>query len=275
MLSRPTVRIVSGLLVAGATAVVLAGCATASTDASDATPTPTPTAAAWSYEGAGGPDNWGAIAEACAADADARQSPIDIDTNTLVEGSGLSAAVLHYKPTRFLLENTGHTVEAVPEDLTANWIELDGTKYYLQQFHFHVSSEHTLDGSGEDAELHLVNKADNGDLAVLGVLLQVGDANAALAELLSAVPVAPTTESTEVSLTQAIDPAALVPADSEIARYDGSLTTPPCTEGVHWNVYLTPVTVSNAQLAALSAAYDDNHRPTQQLNGREVDEVRD
>lgn len=270
-------RILTGLVVAGASVAALAGCAATSPSAlpGTATPTTTPTAAPWAYTGADGPDHWGEIADACEATAKSQQSPIDIDTHTLVEKATLSAADVHYQASNFTLENTGHTVEAVPDDTTANWIELDGKKFYLQQFHFHESSEHTIDGTGTQAELHLVNKADDGEIAVLGVLLTVGEPNPTLSTVLASVPTSVTTaDKGELKLT-AIDPSTLVPADSEIARYDGSLTTPPCTEGVHWSVYLSPLTIGQAQLDALTAAYADNHRPTQAANGREVDEVHD
>lgn len=271
------VRILTGLVVAGASVAALAGCATEPPAAlpRSAAPTSTPTAAPWSYAGADGPAHWGEIADACEATATSQQSPIDIDTPTLVQKATLSAADVHYKASSFTLENTGHTIEAVPDDTTANWIELDGTKFYLQQFHFHVSSEHTVDGVGTQAELHLVNKSDDGQIAVLGVLLTVGGDNPTLDSVLASVPTNVTSADKGEIRLDAIDPSTLVPTNSEIARYDGSLTTPPCTEGVHWSVYLSPLTIGQAQFDALTTAYSDNHRPTQNLDGREVDEVRD
>jgi len=102
------------------------------------------------------------------------------------------------------------------------------------------------------------------------VLLQEGAANDALSQLFSEIPAEPDEER---ELTAPIDLNAVLPAGSASVQYDGSLTTPPCTEGVRWNVFLTPATVSAAQLAAFTAVYPDNNRPVQGLHGREVAKV--
>lgn len=261
--------IVRTSLLLGSAALLLSGCASSPTP----TASPTPTSAAWSYSGANGPARWGEVAAACTNTSAAHESPIDIVTADLVAGSAEHAVVLDYEPTAFELENNGHAIEAVPQSLTADSIVLDGERYDLQQFHFHVGSEHTVDGAESAAELHLVHQSRSGEVVVLGVLLSVGEENAELAQLLREVPTESTGEGEAVELTTPIDPAALLPQGSLSAQYDGSLTTPPCTEGVRWNVYLTGVTVSAEQLAALAAAYPDNHRPVQALHDRAVSAV--
>lgn len=261
-------RAVRALLLAGGVAVGLTGCAGA-TAASTPTATPTPSATGWSYQGANGPAHWDAVAKTCRNTSASHESPIDIVTGALKAGSSTHAVTVDYRPTSFTVENTGHTVEAVPADLSADSIVLDGTRYFLQQFHFHASSEHTVDGEHAAAELHLVHKSKEGEVVVVAVLLQPGAENAALNELLGSIPKA----EKESELSSPIDPAALLPRGSASAQYDGSLTTPPCTEGVRWNVYLSEVTLSKAQLAKLTAAYPDNHRPVQPLHGRVVTEV--
>ncbi|MDN4612998.1 carbonic anhydrase family protein [Leifsonia sp. F6_8S_P_1B] len=250
----------------GAAVLVLSGCAGPGTAA---TATPVPSASDWSYNGATGPAHWDAVAKTCRNTSASHESPIDIVTGTLKSGSATQAVRIDYHPTSFTVENTGHTVEAVPADLTADAIELDGTRYFLQQFHFHATSEHTVDGKHATAELHLVHKSKQGEVVVLAVLLDPGADNPALDELLGAIP----TSGKEAELTHAIDAAALLPAGSASAQYEGSLTTPPCTEGVRWNVYLSGVTLSTAQLRALTEAYAGNHRPVQPLHGREVTRV--
>lgn len=272
---RPALALSAAVLAVGA----LAGCAPtattpATTASSTATASPSPSATAsadWSYKGANGPDHWGAFGAACENVDTSHESPVAIDTATMKPGTPQQKVVPHYTAATFEIENNGHTVEAIPDDPKANSVEVDGKTYYLQQFHLHASSEHTIDGQSAPAELHLVHKAEDGAMLVLGVMLQSGAADQALAEFFSSIP-------TEVKdegepLTQAIDPTALVPADGMSVQYDGSLTTPPCTEGVRWNVYLNPVTVSPEQLAAFTGVYPDNHRPVQPLHDRTLTEV--
>jgi carbonic anhydrase len=229
----------------------------------------------WTYSGATGPENWGSIAAGCDPGPTGSQSPIDIETATLADETPATAGAvtISYLPTVFEVENTGRTIEGVPGDLHANFITIDGKKFYLQQFHLHNPSEHTLDNASFGMELHLVNKSDDGALAVLGVLMNTGEENSPLAELFSKMPTSKTDESSMVALDEKIDPTDVLPVGSKVARYSGSLTTPPCTEPVIWSVYLTPSSVSAKQLDALGAIFPGNHRPTQPLNGRVVNEV--
>jgi len=230
---------------------------------------------AWNYSGDNGPENWGSIAPECDPDASGSQSPIDIELAGLVTEapSTTSALTINYLPTLFDVENTGRTIEAVPHDLDANFITIDDKKYYLLQFHLHNPSEHTIDNASFGMELHLVNKSDDGALAVLGVLMNAGKEDEVLAELFNKLPTTKTDEQSSVELEEKIDPTDLIPAESKVARYSGSLTTPPCTEPVIWSVFLTPSAVSDPQLAALGGIFPGNHRPTQPLNGRIVNEV--
>lgn len=246
----------------------LAGCAPEST----AERTPSSTAGEeWSYRGANGPEHWGEFGAACENRTASHESPIDIATANLGSGTGSDRVRTNYTSASFELENNGHTVEAVPVDPQANSVEVGGTRYFLQQFHFHASSEHRVDGRSTAAELHLVHRSEDGRLLVLAVLLEAGAENAALDELFDRIP-------HEVSergerLENLIDPVQLLPRDRASFQYDGSLTTPPCTEGVRWNVFTSPVTVSAAQLADYVSVYPDNHRPVQPLHGRRVTAV--
>ncbi len=176
-----------------------------------------------------------------------------------------------YKPTVFAVENNGHTIEAVPEDLTANSVTVGGVSYDLQQFHFHASSEHLVDGAGFDAELHLVHKSKDGKTLVLGVFLNAGASNQELAELFSRIPVE-VSETPTTTLSTPIDLAHVIPTGTPRVQYTGSLTTPPCTEGVQWEIFLNPVTVSAKELSAFTAVYPENHRPVQPLHGRQLTE---
>lgn len=266
--SRSLAQLALGLAAVG----VLAGCAAATPTESAAPRATSHAAAEWSYSGATGPSTWGDVAATCGASETSTQSPIDIEVAQLAPDTTTGTVTTHYRPTTFEVENNGHTIEAVPDDRTADSVTIDGTDYVLQQFHLHNPSEHQVNGASAAMELHLVHKSSTGAIAVLAVLLQPGDANAPLGELFEKMPAHETDESSTVALTQQIDPATLLPAGSEIARYTGSLTTPPCTEGVLWNVYETTGTISADQLAAFNRIYPDNHRPLQPLHGRIVTE---
>lgn len=234
-----------------------------------ATSSPAPTGqASWSYAGDTGPDHWGDIAPGCATTPDSAESPIDIDKAALAAGPA-DAVTVRYTPAAFEAENDGHTVESVPDDTKQNSITIAGSPYYLQQFHFHAESEHRIDGVNAPMELHLVHKNDAGQLAVLGVLLESGAASEPLAELFSSIP-AQENEDAPVELQHEIDLGLVIPTDPTLAQYQGSLTTPPCTEGVRWNVFLTPMTLSAEQIAAYTAVFTGNSRPVQPLNHRTV-----
>jgi carbonic anhydrase len=220
------------------------------------------TGAHWTYEGAEGPENWGGLSadyEACASGM--AQSPIDIAG---AAAEDLANIVFDYQPSKIKIQNNGHTVQ-VDYDPGSS-IELDGTRYELAQFHFHAPSEHTIAGKAADAELHLVHKtADGKQLAVVGVLIENGAENPAFATVWENIPA----EAGEAQAVAAeVDAEAMLPAELTTYRYDGSLTTPPCTEGVEWNVMTTPIQMSEAQLAAFTALFEGNNRPVQALGER-------
>lgn len=215
----------------------------------------------WGYEGAGGPEHWGSLEPAFAACvAGSKQSPIDLKDAKV---GGLSAVVFDYAPSPITASNNGHTVQV---DYTpGSGIVLDGVRYELVQFHFHHGSEHTVDGVRFPLELHLVHRSGRGALAVVGVLFEEGDANEALGPLWSRLPA----EASPAAVVPGkVNAAALLPERRSTWRYAGSLTTPPCTEGVSWVVMTEPVNLSAAQIEAFAAIFPNNYRPVQPLNGR-------
>lgn len=264
-------------LAAGSLVVALAACTSAPASAPTGTASPSaaasPTAAEWSYDGANGPEHWGAFGAACENTSTSLESPIAIDTDTVVRPRTSSPVVPAYQPAGFAVENNGHTVEAVPVDPQQNSVVFEGRRYFLQQFHFHATSEHVVDDRSAPAELHLVHASPDGDLLVLGVFVEVGEASAALTELLDSVPDEPAEEAEP--LERAIDPTLLLPTGRVSVQYDGSLTTPPCSEGVQWNVYLDPITVTADQLEQFTDLYPNDHRPVQPLHGRTLTLVGD
>ncbi len=219
----------------------------------------------WGYEKENGPEVWGQLnPEYRICDTGIHQSPIDLVNPTPVE---LSAIIFHYQSVPVNIRNTGNTIEvAYPNK--GNWIEIDGIKYHLLQFHFHAPSEHTMAGELCDMEMHLVHESEDGTLAVIGVLIKSGSTNIAFDTFWHLMP-SVADESQQVSgiILNAFD---LLPDTKQTYRYDGSLTTPPCSEGVKWLVMTTPIEMSQSQIAAFRAIFDGNNRPVQPLNGREL-----
>jgi carbonic anhydrase len=223
----------------------------------------------WSYTGDTGPEHWYKLDPSYSAAREGKkQSPINIITGTAAE-----KPVFHYTATAFEVENNGHTIEAIPAE-GANFITLNGKDYALQQFHFHAPSEHQLDGAYFDMEVHLVHKAADENLAVVGFVINAGRENAALAELFAKLPVKQTEEGQAVHLNTPIDLSEFISGNETLYRYEGSLTTPPCTEGVQWTVSGEALQVSAGQLAAFRTLYAGNNRPVQALNDRPVTPVK-
>lgn len=217
----------------------------------------------WAYEGEGGPDHWGELSGDYTACVDgSKQSPIDI-RNPLP--MGLTDIGFEYLPMDAAVVNNGHTIQANFEP--GSRIRIDGKVFELAQFHLHAPSEHTMAGKRFPMELHLVHKSADGELAVVGVFFVEGSENQALAPLFAAMP----TEANDTARTpRPIELAALLPLTRVDVRYYGSLTTPPCSEGVRWNVLSDPVEASAEQLKAFQALYKGNNRPLQPVNNRTV-----
>ena len=220
----------------------------------------------WSYEGEGSPEHWGALNEEYKTCQNGmNQSPINIDTTFKTHLSPLDT---HYIDGPITLINNGHTIQSGLKTTTADTVTIDGTPFTLQQFHFHAPSENTVHGKHYAMEMHLVHKSAQGAVAVVAVMFDQGAENSELNKLWATMP--EKADQTAKIVTQ-MDLNALLPADKTYWRFSGSLTTPPCSEGVTWIVLKHPLTLSSAQLAKFShAMHHDNNRPIQPLNGRVV-----
>jgi carbonic anhydrase len=220
----------------------------------------------WTYEGEAGPEHWAELSpkfEKCGTGT--RQTPIDLASSEVVP-MGLEDVEFQYGTVEATVLNNGHTVQVnVPE---GNFIVLDGVTYGLAQFHFHSPSEHTIDGASYPLELHLVHKDETGNLAVVGVMLEKGEKNRVLAQVWGKS--LPKSQGKEIALKAPIDLNGLLPADRSAYRYLGSLTTPPCSEGVKWIVMKSSVTMTTKQIAAFKKLFPMNARPLQPINARSI-----
>ena len=218
--------------------------------------------AKWAYEGPKGPEHWSEIkSEFAACGAGREQSPIDLQRTHAAEPEKIEISWQAFEPE---VVNNGHTIQANAP--AGSYTTFDGKRYDLLQLHFHHKSEHTLDGEQLPMEAHFVHKSAEGDLLVLGVFLVPGRTNGALKTILDSAPQSRGSQSAEA----AVDLRSLVPDDSAIFRYAGSLTTPPCSEIVSWIIYDRPVEVAPVQIEAFARLYPNNFRPTQPTNRRFV-----
>ena len=220
----------------------------------------------WGYSGNNGPDAWSDLSQdfaACAAGT--MQSPIDIS-----QGGTLSAAapeiVFHYELTPLRILNNGHTIQVNFDP--GSHIVLDGRRFDLAQFHFHTPSEHSVEGKRFPMEAHLVHVGAGGELAVLGILFNEGADNLALRETWAMMPEHEGPEESAPEIT--LNARELLPDETAYFRYMGSLTMPPCSEGVNWHVFTQPVEASHSQIARFVDVIGANARPIQAQNSRLV-----
>jgi len=224
---------------------------------------PTSFAAEWSYEGETGPEFWAELSpEFHLCGEGTQQSPIDIVG--AVEYEDAPTLKLKYKKTPLLIKNNGHTIEVEYE--AGSMLKLDGEEYRLLQFHFHTPSEHAEDGSPYPMEAHLVHINSSGQLAVVGVFMEQGEQNEFIQKIWDYMPIEEgemPVEDTHINVQNF-----LPDDDDEHYHYAGSLTTPPCSEGVKWFVLKAPVEVSAGQIMQFQAIFPLNARPLQPLNDR-------
>jgi carbonic anhydrase len=222
----------------------------------------------WSYKGETGPEKWGTLDPQNAACKDGKsQSPINIEKTTKAP---LKEIVFSYKESPLKVVNNGHTVMA--SYVPGSTMTIDGKTYNLVQFHFHAPSEHLIQGKASPMEIHLVHKDDAGNLAVVGVMMNVGKENKAMKTVYSNV-------AKEVNVEKALENVQInandfLPKDKSYYLYSGSLTTPPCTEGVQWIVMENPISVSEKQVKNYKKRLGPHTaRPAQPLNDRTIQET--
>jgi carbonic anhydrase len=219
---------------------------------------------AWSYEGENGPAHWGDLEPAFSAcKVGKEQSPIDIRNATEAK---LPAIHFEYKNSSLKIINNGHTIQVNYDP--GSFITVGDKKYQLIQFHFHRPSEERIHGRSYEMVAHLVHADSSGKLAVVGVLLEKGTANDTVNEVWAHMP---KTEGKQQEFPGVqVNAAGLLPEKTAYYTYAGSLTTPPCSEGVTWLVLKSPTQISAEQIETFAKIYPMNSRPIQPLNGRVV-----
>ncbi len=221
-------------------------------------------AAHWSYSGEVGPQAWGGLKpefSTCAKGQ--RQSPIDIREGIAVD---LEPIQFNYQAGAFGVIDNGHTVQV--NLAPGNWIDVGGRRFDLLQFHFHRPSEERIDGRQFDLSVHLVHKDAAGSLAVVGVVMGKGAAPQPVLQTVWAN--LPLEKNQELRSRTQLDPSQLLPTDKRYYTYMGSLTTPPCSEGVQWLVMRQPVAAGPEQVELFARLYPMNARPIQGASGRRI-----
>jgi len=219
----------------------------------------------WGYGGSEGPEYWGELsADYALCKKGKNQSPIDIVNP--IKRRGLDVIAFAYKPSAIDLLNNGHTIKA--DYAPGSAMRVGGETYHLLQLHFHTPSENRVSGRSYPMEAHLVHQSAGGRLAVVGALFVPGRENPTLTQLWEFMPKQPGREKSSLTFNAE----ALLPRSDRRDYYffSGSLTTPPCTEGVNWYVFNTPIEASPEQFAAFTRTIHENARPPQPLNNRMV-----
>jgi len=219
----------------------------------------------WTYTGHAGPKEWGSMDAAFAScQLGQLQSPIDIRG---AKPADLPAIKFDYKPSPLKIIDNGHTIQV--NYAPGSSIDVGGARYELVQFHFHHPSEEKIDGKAHSMVAHLVHKNAEGKLAVVAVLLDPGGASELIDTVWKNIPHEKGKEATVANAS--IDVTKLLPDKRDYYTFQGSLTTPPCSEGVTWFVLKAPVKIAQAEVAAFAKIYPHNARPVQPLNGRTVE----
>jgi carbonic anhydrase len=224
----------------------------------------------WSYGGSTGPEKWGTLEHDYSSCAHGQiQSPIDI-RDDVAHKLDLPPIDFAYKPSALKIVDNGHTIKV--NYARGSFITVGTRRYELVELHFHKPSEEKINGKAYDMVAHLVHRDGAGKLAVVAVLLETGSANPLITTLWTHLPKEKNKE--DVVDAVSVDAADLLPEKQAYYTFTGSLTTPPCTEGVTWFVLRNPTSISADQVARFGAIYATNARPVQPLNDRKIDESR-
>ena len=222
----------------------------------------------WGYTGHNAPEYWGNLnPKYTECKLGGSQSPINITKDIVVATTGLAPIHFHYATEALNVINNGHSIQVNVK--SGSFIKIDNKEFELKQFHFHTPSENEIDGKSFPLEAHFVHQAKDGSLAVVAVLFEDGKDNPVLEKIWEKMPKEAGKESTVTLSATMINE--LLPKDKKYYRFDGSLTTPPCSEGVRWFVMKEYPSVSKKEVEEfLHIMHHPNNRPVQPANARKV-----
>lgn len=218
----------------------------------------------WSYRGENGPQNWSRVNGLYfMCEQGKSQSPIDLIWKQPIPGGELE---FYYQAQKIEIVDDGHTIKVIFP--AGNKVSIRGDLFELKELQFHATSEHAISGKKYPMEMQLVHENAQGKLAVISVFFEVGQKNEFIATLWHHIP---SQKHEKITIEGVLfNPLGLLPKAKTYYHYLGSLTTPPCSEGVNWNIFNTSVEISQGQLEAFRSFYEGNYRPLQKLNGRSV-----
>lgn len=218
----------------------------------------------WSYKGETGPEFWSSLDPSFKmCEEGEMQSPINIQSEQVKKASTKNDLNINYNKETYVIKDTGYAITATPID-SENSIKLNKDTYILDHLHFHYPSEHQVNGKSYPMEIHFVHKNQNNELAVIGVFVKEGEKNKQITDLLSTV----SEVDGEGDQTVRLDLNKWIPNDKTYYQYIGSLTTPPCTEGVIWNIFANSIEMSQEQISTFIELFPQNNRPIQPLHDR-------
>lgn len=227
----------------------------------------------WGYEAGNGPSRWGELNRDWVLCSEGHhQSPVDL---TGARQEKFDEMKLQFPPSNLTIVHQAHVFDIIDNGHTIQinydkgaTFEIGNESYELRQYHFHSPSEHTVNGRHYPMEMHLVHSSKDKKLAVIGVFIEEGRNNEVFETIWSNLP-KKTGQEVHLENVQ-VDIDDMMPKNKATYRYYGSLTTPPCSEGVHWFVYVEPIQMSSDQIKAFQKIFHRNNRPTQPLNDRSL-----
>jgi len=220
--------------------------------------------ATWSYQGETGPEMWGALRDdfkLCASGLN--QSPVDIPKHTKFLRGGLRP---NWRPEKVSLIKTGHALEVNLSGKSKT--DIGGNQYELKQIQFHTPSEHQLSGFSYPMEIHFIHARKDGSQSIVAAFVEIGSENPEFLKISSRASAL--NESVSVDLGE-LNASLLLPKSTDVFRYQGSITSPPCSEGVVWNVLREPIEFSQEQVSSFRRLFPTNARPLQKLDARSFD----
>jgi len=235
-------------------------------DTALATPSETDMQPHWDYMGIDGPEHWGMLTkEYMACETGNRQSPINISMSK--PGQQHNTLVLRYHPSQVYELNNGHTIQV--SHTSGCEADLNNRTYKLRQFHFHAPREHHIEGKAFPMEMHFVHQDDKGHILVIAVMMKTDSPVPVLDKLWQWLP---KQQGRAVSLPLEFSIADILPTTTHHYSYSGSLTTPPCAEGVQWIIFKEPIHIANEDVQNFIQIIGHNARPVQPLRNRQIED---